>query len=177
MVKGAPTGFIEFDIVGNERGVQEMLNTIDSALSPVGLAAFLYGNVGTYVKKRASDRFMEQGDDVTGTWAPLAEATQEIRERAGYGATEPINKRTGQLEEYITQGQMWVTTGPGYGMLQYPKNTPDQALREKMSTAQRGRESPKTVARPVLGLNEQDLAVVLTMLAFHIQFEGRLRHA
>jgi hypothetical protein len=172
-VGSAPSGFLEFEIVGNDRGVQAMLNTIDSALSPVGLAAFLYGQVGVWVKQRAADRFAQEGDDVTGKWAPLQQTTQDIRESYGYGGDHPINKRTGELEEYITQGQVWVTTGAGVGMLQYPKGVPStKQLRAKLSTAQQGRTSPQTVARPVLGLNEQDLSVILTMLAFHIEHEG-----
>lgn len=171
---GAPTGFIEFEIVGNERGVQLMLETIDSALSPVGLAAFLYGSVAPWIKQRAEERFRNEGDDVSGKWAPLQETTIEFRENQGFGGAHPINKRIGELEDYITQGQISVTTGPGVGVLQFPGNPPRTgSLREKMRTAQQGRSSPQTVARPVLGLNEKDLGVVLTMLAFHIQHEGR----
>jgi hypothetical protein len=177
-ITGKPTGFLDIEIVGNDRGVQAMLEAVDSALSPVGLAAFLYGEVGPYIKERAANRFSGEGDDVVGRWAPLQPATVDIRESQGYGGDHPINKRTGQLEEYITKGNVWVTTSAGVGMLQYPKGVPtDKALQQKMSTAQRGRTSPKTVARPVLGLNEKDLSVVLTMLAFHIETEGRYHGA
>lgn len=170
----SPTGFLDFEVVGNERGVQAMLMTIDSALSPVGLAAFLYGSVGPWIKQRAEERFRNEGDDVVGKWAPLQETTVHIRESYGLGGEHPINKRTGELEDYITQGQLSVTTAPGVGTLQFPGNPPrNGALREKMKTAQQGRSSPQTVARPVLGLNEKDLGVVMTMLAFHIEHEGR----
>lgn len=176
--KGRPraTGFIDFEIVGNRRGVQAMLNSIDSALSPAGLASFLGIAVGPWVKERAADRFANEGDDVTGKWAPLKETTIEWRERYGFEGAHPINKRTGELEEYITQGQVGVTAGPGVAVLTYPKNPPTgKALRQKMETAQRGRTRPATVARPVLGLNERDLAQVLTMLAFHVQAQGVTR--
>jgi hypothetical protein len=172
---GAPVGFLDIEIVGNQRGVEAMLETIDSALSPVGLAAFLYGSVGPWVKQRAEDRFKAEGDDVTGKWAPLMPATQEIRESYGFGGSHPINKRIGELEDYITQGQISVVTTPGLGVLKFPGNPPATAsLKEKLSTAQKGRAAPKTVPRPVLGLNEKDLTAVMTMLAFHIQHEGRL---
>lgn len=168
-----PTGFIEFDIIGNERGVQRMLQVIDSALSPVGLASFLYG-VGEWVQERAQDRFAAEGDDVTGGWAPLRPATTEIRELAGWGAEHPINRRTGELEAYITQSDIGVTVAPGMGVMRYPNTEPKSpGLRTKVKTAQQGRARPKTVARPVLGLNEKDLGVVITMLAFHVQGYGK----
>jgi hypothetical protein len=173
-----PSGFIEFDIVGNERGVQQMLNSIDSALSPVGLAAFLYGAVGPWVKERAADRFQQEGDDVSGKWAPLQQTTIDIREHSGFEGPHPINVRTHELENYITQGDIGVTTSPGYGIMRYPQNPPkSKGLREKVKTAQGGRTTPPTVARPVLGLNERDLAQVLVMLAFHVQREGLTRNA
>lgn len=167
--KNNPSAFLDFDIVGNERGVQQMLNHLDSSLSPVGLTAFLYGAVGPWVKQRAADRFDNEGDDVTGGWAPLREATIKIRESQGFGEG-PINRRTGELEEYITGGTYSITSTPVGSSLKYPGTEPkSKGLREKMRTAQRGRKSPSTVARPVLGMNERDLAQVVTMLAFHVQ--------
>lgn len=172
--KVKPSGFIDFEIVGNEHGVQKMLNTIDSSLSITGLAAFLYGAVGPWVKERAQDRFAQEGDDVSGKWAPLMQSTVEIRERAGFEGPGPINKRTGELEAYITQGSLGVVSAPGIATLRFPDNAPrTRAITEKMRTAQKGRTSPKTVARPVLGLNEKDLGAVLTMLAFHIRNEAK----
>ena len=148
------TGFIEFDIVGNQRGVQAMLERIDSALSPTGLAAFMGLAVGPWVKERAQSRFAQEGDDVTGKWAPLADATVEIREHAGFEGSHPINKRTGELEEFITQGQIGVVSTPGLTVMTYPKDPPaGKGIRQKMETAQVGRSFPSTKPRPVLGLN------------------------
>lgn len=168
-----PTGFLDFEIVGNERGVQNMLEQLDSALSPVGLAAFLHGSVEPWIQQRAANRFANEGDDVSGKWAPLAEATIEIREHAGFGGSHPINKRTGELEEYITQGSFDIQALPTMATLKYPKDPPKSGhLREKVKTAQKGKASPSTVARPVLGMNERDLTHVLTTLAFFIQRGG-----
>lgn len=168
-----PVGFIHFEIVGNQRGVEQMLEHIDTALSPIGLFTFLHGAVGPFVKQRASDRFRSEGDDVTGTWAPLAQATVEIRQNMGLEGSHPINKRTGELEAYITQGSIDVTTGVGVGTLKYPGNAPaTSGLREKLKTAQGGKASPSTPPRPVLGLGEADLGHVLVMLAFHVQKIG-----
>lgn len=170
------TGFIEFEIVGGRDDVQSMLELVDSSLSPTGLATFLYGSVGPWVKQRAKSRFENEGDDVTGKWAPLKETTVEIREGLGLSGRGPINKRRGELEEYILQGSVGVTAAPGLGTLTYPDEPPQtKSLREKLSTAQRGKANPSTIARPVLGLNEQDLLQIITMLGLHVQNQGRIR--
>lgn len=176
MASKTPSGFIDFEIVGNKQGVQAMLETVDSALSPVGMAAFLGLSIGPWIKARAADRFDREGDDVTGKWAPLQPSTVEIRENAGFSGSNPINKRTGELEEYITQGSVGIFTGPGLSTLQYPKDPPaTKGLREKVKTAQKGKTHPSTVARPVLGLNERDLSHTLVMLAFHVKGQGVAR--
>lgn len=171
-----PGGFIDFEIVGDRHGVQQMLEVVDTALSPIGLAAFLYGVVGPWVQERAQERFTSEGDDVSGKWAPLKDVTVKIRESAPLNmedGSHPINKRTGELEEYITQGGVDVVSAPGAAVLKFPgKEVKTKSLREKLKTAQQGRTSPSTVARPVLGLNERDLAYTVTMLAFHVQGEG-----
>jgi hypothetical protein len=176
-VPSGPVGFIDIEIVGGHDSVQRMLQVLDSALSPTGLAAFLYGSVGEWVKGRAEKRFINEGDDVSGQWTPLAQATVDIREAEGFGGAHPINKRTGQLEEYITRGAISVTTTQGQGVMRYPASSTGGELRDKIKTAQQGQQFPKTPARPVLGLNETDLSTVLTMLAFHIQHEGAIMHA
>lgn len=174
MAKGAPTGFIDFEIVGNERGVQEMLNVVDTALSPVGLASFLGLAVAPWIKQRAAERFANEGDDASGKWAPLEPVTVEIREKSGFQGPGPINRRTGELEDYITQGAVGISTGPGMGALEYPKGLPPtKSLKEKMETAQRGKtRRPQTVPRPVLAMNETDLSHVLVLMAMHVQGEG-----
>lgn len=169
------TGFIQFDIVGNQQGVQQMLDAVDSALSSTGLAAFFELNVGPWVQQRAQSRFEREGDDASGKWAPLQEATIEFREHAGFEGPHPINKRTGELEDYIAQEQIGIVTSPGVGVMTYPKDKPkSKALKEKLSTAQQGRKTPSTVPRPVLALSERDLSQVLVMLAFHVQKVGRV---
>lgn len=165
-----PTAFIDFEIVGSRQGVQAMLEHIDSALSPVGLAAFLHGAVTPWLKQRAANRFKGEGDDAVGKWAPLQESTLLIREGYGFGPG-PINRRTGELENYIVGGGSDVTAVPGLATLVYPD--PNKArgphLSKKVQTAQMGKTSPKTVKRPVLGMNETDLAAVMTKLAIHVR--------
>lgn len=165
----APSAFLDFDIVGDRAGVQAMLERLDDAMSPQGLSFFLMSRVGPWLKQRAANRFRSQGDDVSGKWAPLQESTIRIRESHGFSAG-PINRRTGELEAYITQSQFSVTPTAVGTALKYPSDPPrNKGVREKMKTAQQGKGHPKTVARPVLGMNERDLSYVITMLAFHVK--------
>lgn len=50
----------------------------------------------------------------------------------------------------------------------------DPELRTKVRTAQQGKVDPRTPARPVMGMNEQDLAVVMTDLALYITYGGAI---
>lgn len=156
--------------------VDAMLQRVDTAISPVGLMGFLTGVIGPYIRERASDRFASEGDDVSGKWAPLQPATQEIRSRGEWpvSATHPINVRTHELERFITQSNAAVWGHTLGASLRYPDKQPTRrSITQKMETAQRGRANPRTVARPVLGLNERDLAFTMQSLMFHIQTAGR----
>jgi len=167
-----PTGFINFDIVGNRAGVQKMLLHLDSSLSPVGMYAFMHGAVQPWLVERAEQRFAGEGDDAVGKWAPLMQSTIMYRESAGFGGPRPINKRTGELEAYITGGGADVTSLNGASVLTFPdpKTKMSYGLNKKVETAQVGRsKNPSTVKRPVLGLGEKDLAAIMTRLAFHVQ--------
>jgi hypothetical protein len=168
----APMAFLDFQIVGDRNGVQAMLARLDATLSPMGLSFFLKGTIGPWLRKRAADRFTSEGDDVTGKWAPLQPATQEIRARGDWpiGAGSPINKRTGELENYIIGSDSLVVPHTLGATLTFPgRKTTKRSVVQKMETAQKGRANPRTVPRPVLGMNERDLAYVVTMLAFHVK--------
>lgn len=170
------SGWLDFEIVGTKHGVERMLAVLDTALSPIGISAFLGGAVGPYLKERARDRFINEGDDVSGRWAPLKQSTVERRERGDWAVSgaHPINVRTHELQNYITQSSWAVTPTPVGASLAYPgKRTSKKSLREKVKTAQQGKTHPSTVARPVLGMNEHDLGYVVAMLAFHVQGTGR----
>jgi hypothetical protein len=167
-------GFLEIEMGGDFGQVNRMLDYLAGVLSPIGMAAFMATSVGPWLRSRAQDRFFEEGDSAVGKWAPLAQATQEVRARLQVGASGPINRRTGELENYITQSNWIITVNPLGVTLQYPSNPPrSQGLQEKMRTAQEGRLTPSTVPRPVLGMDEADLAYVLTSLAFLIEAGAR----
>lgn len=169
------TAFLDIDIIGTTAQADRMLDYLYGILSPVSMGAFLGLNIGPYLQSRARDRFQQEGDDVSGEWHPLSQVTQEIRARAQYGPSHPINQRTGELVDYITKSQFSVVASDVGAILTYPpKRTTSRrkSLRAKMTAAQRGKIKPRTPARPVLGMNETDLAFVITTLAFYIQKGG-----
>lgn len=173
------TAFIDIQIIGDDAGVARMLKHLDTAMNPLAIAEFLGIKIGPYLQERAKQRFKHEGDDVVGSWAPLKPATQDIRrlgrESQGWdvGDAHPINQRTHKLERYITGNAGSVNAHSLGATLTFPKKSAAKGLRDKMSTAQMGRNRPPTVARPVLGMNEADLLFVITQLAFHIKEPGR----
>jgi hypothetical protein len=162
----------------SKRKLDASLDRLIFMLSAEGMAAWLGVNVGPWLRHRAAERFASEGDDVTGPWAPLSPATQAIRAEGPWpvGPDHPINRRTGELENWVVQGGWFAYPDGTLGAsLQYPKDEPVGELREKVKVAQIGRpqsmgpDKPMTVARPVLGLNEADLAFVMTALSMDIQ--------
>lgn len=155
----------------HDADVRRAIRNLEFLVGSDGLASFLGLTVGPYLRERTQNRFANEGDDVTGPWQPLHPATVAIREASMYniGGEHPINRRSGELEDWVTQGNYFpYPTGFGASM-QYPSKEPAGKLREKMETAQRGSKSPNTPPRPVLGVNEKDLLFVVTALAAAVE--------
>lgn len=161
-------GFVDVDISVQKESVTALLTHLDTALNPVAIASFLGASVDPWLRTRAKDRFKSEGDDVSGGWAPLKESTQNIRSQMGYGSAHPINNRTGALEEYIVGSPNRLTIHGLGATLTLPGRAPTGELKTKVQTAQKGRGNPRTVPRPVLGMNERDMSFVLTALAMHV---------
>lgn len=163
------------DIKTDASNVEWMLERVNTALHPVALVEFLTGEVVPFLNERGKARFASEGDDISGTWQPLAPATQNIR---AFGAAQglwniapdhPINVRSHELENYITGTIGYTVPGTEGAILTFPDPhaiTPE--LEAKMETAQRGRSNPRTPPRPVLGVNERDMTWVLERLAMHV---------
>lgn len=163
----APNGLVSILMTGDSRQVMRMLTKLNSSLEPAEVAVWLGTVVDPYLRKRARDRFRSEGDDVTGKWEPLKGPTQYIRSNAGYGAAHPINRRTGELEAYIT-GTAPRLNAAAVATLTLPGKAPKGELHTKVKTAQRGKIKPATAPRPVLGVNERDLATVMTELSLYL---------
>lgn len=158
---------IWFDV--DDADVAEGLTKLVLLLSPQGAAAFLGVQVGPYLSKRAGERFAGEGDDVVGQWAPLKESTVGIRESQNFPGEHPINRRTGELENWVVDGGWNAYPTALGGSLQYPKNKPGGELKTKVQTAQKGKEFPRTVPRPVLGVNETDMLFLIGAYQFAIE--------
>lgn len=158
--------------VGIGGDVEARLNALDTAINPQALMRFLGFKVDPYIRGRAAARFTGEGDDVTGAWAPLSSSTVRIRENLGFPGEHPINRRTGELEDLLTEHRSLVVAIGGGASLVAPGSQPTGELADKLRRAQAGDE--KAPPRPVLGMNEQDLMAVLTMLATHVTTFGAL---
>lgn len=163
-------GFIDIDIVGSKRSVEAMLDHLDSALSEIGMQIFMNGRIAPWLRERAEARFRDEGDDATGRWQALSEPTQDWRVNYGFHPSHPINRRTGQLEDYIMSSPARVVATKGFADLTWPAAPPSNPITaKKLRVAQRGWDNPRTPSRPVVALGESDLVHTLTQLAFHIQ--------
>ena len=163
-----PQGLVTVLMQAEDRDLREMMTKMEAALDPVAVAAWLGLTVDPYLRKRARERFAKEGDDVTGKWEALTGATQHIRASQGYAPAHPINHRTGAMEANITGApNRLVAHGLG-ATLTLPGKPAQGKMRKKVKTAQRGSLAPLTPARPVLGVNEQDLTVVLVDLSLYL---------
>lgn len=168
-------GSASIAITVNHRDVDRLLRNLNDALGVVGIYHFLDKSVGPWLQRRAKERFANEGDDVVGKWQPLEDITNQMRVADGFPAEHPINRRTGELEAYITGSGWDVMSTPPLAQLTFPGGPePVGVLGEKVSTAQKGASNPATVARPVVGLNEADLAFVLGAMATYISIAGRV---
>lgn len=158
----------------SEEDVTKMLVKVQAATAPEGFGQFLQTQVVPWLQERAQRRFASEGDDASGAWAPLAPATVAIRAR-GYwnvGPEHPINVRTGELENYITQG-----TSGNNGMrlsaeeisVDYPGTPPTGVLADKVLHAQQGMSGKLSYpARPVLAFSTIDQVEILHRLSIFL---------
>ena len=159
----------------DDSDVDQAMDRLINLLSPAGASAFLAAEIGPYLSMRAKQRFGNEGDDAVGQWLPLAPATQAIREASNYpvAGDHPINRRSGELEDWVVQGG-WNAYPTGLGAsMQYPSRQPSGELRKKVETAQKGKPFPRTPPRPVLAVSETDMLFFLS--AFSIAVEGAMR--
>jgi hypothetical protein len=160
--------------------VESELARMELALQPYALMGWLKEIIEPYIQRRATQRFADEGDDVSGKWAPLTDATINFRTTGeiDYGA-EPINVRTGALRDYVTNSVGGYMSEDGDALMIYPGSPPSGSnatgsLEDKFLAAQQGLDDPRTPRRPVLGVNEKDLAFVLTELEIYVATAGRL---
>jgi hypothetical protein len=160
-----------FQFILKDHDVEKSLSDLMILLSQEGLTAFLQFQIGPYLARRGKERFASEGDDVSGPWAPLQPATVAIREHGPWavGGEHPINRREGELENWVVGDTGYAYPVDTGATLHFPKKRPRGELLEKVKTAQLGRSHPSTVPRPVLGVNETDMIFFQTALSLAVE--------
>lgn len=153
----------------DDANAEAALLRLQETLSPPSLMLFMNSVVEPHIKDRIRDRFNSEGDDASGKWAPLAEATLAVREAYGFDPG-PINVRTGEFREYITgaEGEFKEEEAELGVSWSYPADVGiEEDLYQKLRTAQVGATQSsgqfagsKTPPRPVLAVSEADQAYI-----------------
>lgn len=161
--------------------VQILLDRLKLILQPTTLEEFLRVGAAPVLKERAVERFNQEGDDASGKWAPLRFSTQNIRFFEGHNPVWPINVRTGDLRNYVTESN-GLALGNGEGAtLEWPWPDPSGELMAKFITAQKGKGAQArftagsgfvsqnaafgaTVPRPVVAADETDAELIVSAL-------------
>lgn len=128
-----------------------------------GLGEVLDKTAIPYIQNRTEMRFRNEGDRTVGKWAPLKPFTQKMRKEGGHSPKHPINRRTDELYDWATQGQLarTVATSDATAILMYPSKSPTGDLLKKVKTAQQGQARPLTPARPILLMDERDRRLII----------------
>lgn len=151
----------EIDVDASE--VIQAIDTLDRRLE-IEIGDWMRGDLHDHLVDRTADRFANEGDDMSGPWAPLTAGTEAIRARRGFPPAHPINVRTHDLQRFLLGAQGNVV-GAGTWQFIWPGDPPSGELMDKMETAQLGRANPRTVARPVVGLGVSDYNDIMDSLA------------
>lgn len=158
--------YVYFDVSQAQfAGTVALLN---QRLSSVGLSLFLKTVVDPFVRNRIEQRFISEGDDVSGKWHPLTAATALIRTQKGFPPDHPINVRTGLMRQFLVGTPGDVRASGPLVTLTHPPPTADGLMTQKISTAQAGKSRPQTPARPVMGLNTNDALFITSELTAYL---------
>lgn len=161
-------------IVVEEQDVLNLFKAFENAVSPTALEYMLATSVAPWLQHRAEQRFNTEGDLASGKWNELRPATNLIRLLLGYSPVHPINLREGDLHRFVTHSGGTVSPVGDGAELTWPG--PGGAQEEKLKVAQQGSpsgenpwfKSAKTAARPVVAIDQADVAALLVALNGHL---------
>lgn len=139
--------------------LNKVLDRLGQALEYRQLSTIFVSRVEQYLRNRTESRFSNEGDDASGTWAPLKTPTLIFRKRQGY-PPGPINVRSGELRRWATTAGLGHSAKGGGVEFQYPQTKPTGELLKKVTTAQRGNK--RAVPRLILATNDHDLERIMT---------------
>ncbi len=130
----------------------------------MNLTTFLRRYADPWFSGKAGAAFQDEKDPSGASWAPLKPYTVDLRESMGFPGEHPINHRTGQMERYIMSGARTFMVGAQQATMRFPGKG-SSLFNKKLKVAQQGAAYPRTVARPVIGMDERDLAIMLQSLS------------
>jgi hypothetical protein len=180
---------LHMDILVDDHEVKRAVAALEETLTGQHLLLFHQTATEPIIRRRARTRFANEGDSAVGSWAPLRESTEDIREHAGFPRAHPINQREGDLERLITRGANEFTAGGDWAAFFNPGRSMTRKQRDSLRTAQGGRPAghpmPKgwrpnngtkpspsaTPPRPVVGLDAVDLAHTMSALQIWVAGE------
>lgn len=180
---GQAGGGIDLTIMVQDHEAQRAIAALALATTPANYARFHYAFTSPYMRSKARDRFRTHGDAASGPWAPLRDATEEIRENAGFPGASPINVRTHELESFVTGKPGEVTITPIDAGFFFPNRPTSRAVKEKLQTAQMGKPGgtplfggrqgmgAPTPPRPVAAMDATDLIHTLAALEIFLTAE------
>lgn len=162
-----------FTVFVDTLDVDRLVGSVYASVTPQQMYLFLGTKVRTYLREDIIKRFEDRGDSKSGNWPWLSDATREIRARQGFKPDLPINVRRGQMFTELIDNYH-TSVGGGGATLQVPGPVNDPFVRRKIETAQVGSNNNPianfgpTPPRPVLAVNEGDLAAILGLLQHHV---------
>lgn len=151
------------EVLVEKQDALHLLQKLEQVLAPQRLEEFLVVGPSHILRERADARFASEGDSASRKWAPLRFSTEEIREAKGFPRAHPINERTGEMHNFLSNSVGVAVSEPGVATLTWPNDAAGE-LFDKLETAQRGRKSPSTVKRPVIAMDEGDAVLMLESL-------------
>lgn len=146
------------------KSVELALAQLSLATSPAGIGLFMNNRARPYLQRRAAERFMNEGDDASGNWKPLAPSTVASRLVQGYGGAHPINVRTGYMKRRILDARGQVGIDPVGTTFLWPGIEPSGDYKYRFYQAQHGNARTGAPARKVVAANLTDAAAILTLL-------------
>lgn len=156
-------------VVVDDSDARRKLDRLADSLTPSVFRTLFDDKVELYFRGRMMDRFSSGGDDATGAWAPLSDATIKTKQRQGL--LSGINIATGEMRDFLVGGTIDATLVGGDVQFTYPGNEPSPEVETRMTMAEQGRKgrqgrdsrgrfkkkSKGQPARPVLSVNESDM--------------------
>lgn len=128
-----------------------------------GLAAFMQGFAAPLLQDRARARFAEEGDDASGKWKPLVDATIARREKKGQVPIK-INDRTGLMRKWVENAPGKIVAVKASAALEWPGTPDNRTTGKKLKVAQTGLSDPYTPPRPVVAIDGGDMLTILVAL-------------